>query len=72
MKQGVFTSDITLNGKASAPIILGKLNINSIDMPLFDATIKDINFDFRKDMLYLNAGGAVLTNNLNIISIINN
>ena len=66
MKQGVFTSDITLNGKASAPIIFGKLNINSIDMPLFDATIKDINFDFRKDMLYLNAGGAVLTNNLNI------
>src|SRR5699024_2660571 len=30
MKQGIFTSDITINGKASAPVIFGKLNITSI------------------------------------------
>ena len=36
MKQGVFTSDITINGTAAAPLILGKLNVTSIDMPLFE------------------------------------
>ena len=72
MKQGIFTSDITLNGKASAPIILGKLHITSIDIPLFDAIINDIDFDFKKDKIFLNSKGIVLTNNLNISAIINN
>ncbi len=72
MKQGIFTSDITLNGKASAPIILGKLHITSIDMPLFDAIINDIDFDFKKDIISLNSKGIVLTNNLNISAIIKN
>lgn len=72
MKQGIFTSDITINGKASAPVIFGKLNITSIDMPLFDATIKDIALDFKRDKIYLNSKGVVLTNNLNISAIMKN
>lgn len=72
MKQGIFTSDITLNGTASHPIILGKLNITSIDMPLFDATIKDVDLDFKRDLIYLNSKGSVLTNNLNISAIMRN
>ena len=72
MKQGVFTSDITINGTAAAPLILGKLNITSIDMPLFDATIKDIDLNFKRDLIYLNTKGSVLTNNLNISAIMKN
>lgn len=72
MKQGLFTSDITINGKASAPVVFGKLNINNIDVPLFDAIIKDINFDFKRDMVYLKAKGAVLTNNLDIRAVMRN
>ncbi|MBE7709011.1 MAG: DUF3971 domain-containing protein [Cyanobacteria bacterium SIG32] len=72
MKQGIFTSDITLNGKSITPKILGKLHITSIDMPLFDAIINDIDFDFKKDKIYLNSKGIVLTNNLNISAIIKN
>ena len=72
MKQGIFTSDITINGKASAPVITGKFDITSIDMPLFDATIKDISFDFKPDKVFLNSKGVVLTNNLNISAIMQN
>lgn len=72
MKQGIFTSDIILNGKASAPIVFGKLNITSIDMPLFDATIKDIDFDFKRDKIYLKSKGIILTNNLDISAIMEN
>ena len=72
MKQGIFTSDILLNGKSSAPTVLGKLHITSIDIPLFDATINDIDLDFKKDKIYLNSKGIVLTNNLNISAIMRN
>ena len=72
MKQGIFTSDITINGTATRPLILGKLNITSIDMPLFDATIKDIDVNFKKDFIYLTSKGSVLTNNLNIAAVIRN
>lgn len=72
MKQGIFTSDITINGKASAPLITGKFDITSIDMPLFDATIKDMSFDFKPDRVYLNSKGVVLNNNLNISAIMQN
>ena len=72
MKQGILTSDLTINGTASMPLLLGKLNITSIDMPLFDATIKDIDLDFKKDFIYLSSKGSVLTNNLNISAIIKN
>lgn len=72
MKQGIFTSDITINGTATAPVIIGKLNINSIDMPLLDATINDIDLDFKKDLIYLKSKGTILTNDLNISAIIRN
>ena len=72
MKQGIFTSDLTINRTASMTLLLGKLNITSIDMPLLDATIKDIDLDFKKDFIYLSSKGSVLTNNLNISAIIKN
>lgn len=72
MKQGIFTSDIIINGKASAPVVLGKLHITSINMPLFDAIINDIDLDFKRDKVYLNSKGSVLTNNLNISAVMKN
>ncbi len=72
MKQGIFTSDITINGTASQPLILGKLNITSVDMPLFDAIIKDIDLNFKRDFVYFNSKGTVLTNNLNISAVMRN
>src|SRR5574344_30020 len=64
IKQGVFTSDLTINGTSSAPSISGDLKITSIDIPVLDATIRDINVDFKKDIVNLTAKGTVLTNDI--------
>lgn len=64
IKQGVFTSDLTINGTSLAPEILGTLNITSIDIPLLDATIRDINVDFKKDFINMDTKAVVLTNEM--------
>ena len=72
MKQGIFTSDIILNGRATAPSILGKLHVMSIDMPLLEAKINDLDFNFKKDKIYLTSKGNILTNDLTFSSVIKN
>ena len=72
MKQGVFTSDISINGKASAPQILGKLNISDINMPLLDATINDIDLEIKPNKIYMNSKGSILSNKLNAYAVANN
>ena len=64
IKQGVFTSDLLLNGTSAAPYILGSLNIKSVDIPLLDSTVRDINIDFNDDFIYLNSKAVVLTNDI--------
>ena len=64
IKQGVFTTDITLNGTSYAPYALGYLNINSIDIPVLDSTVRDINIDFKKDFINLTTKAVVLTNDI--------
>lgn len=64
IKQGVFTSDLLINGTSELPYILGFLNIKSVDIPLLDATVRDINIDFKKDFIYLTSKAVVLTNDI--------
>lgn len=64
IKQGVFTTDILLNGTSLAPYALGFLNINSVDIPLLDSTVRDINIDFQKDYINLTTKAIVLTNDI--------
>ena len=64
MKQGVFTSDLILNGTTLNPIVRGKLEVTSIDIPFFDSTIKDISLEFKPDKIYVHSRGVVLTNNI--------
>lgn len=64
IKQGVFTTDITLNGTSYAPYALGYLNISSIDIPVLDSTVRDINIDFQKDFINLTTKAVVLTNDI--------
>jgi len=64
IKQGVFTTDITLNGTSVAPYALGYLNVNSIDIPVLDSTVRDINIDFKKDFINLTTKAVVLTNDI--------
>lgn len=64
MKQGVFTSDLIINGTSLAPKILGKLDVTSIDVPFIDATVNDIHFDFKKDIVNITSRGNILANQI--------
>lgn len=64
IKQGVFTSDVIINGTSLAPKILGNLNVTSVDIPLLDSTIRDISVDFKNDFIYLKSKGVILTNDI--------
>ena len=73
IKQGIFTSALTINGTSTAPKILGDLNISSVDIPVFDSTIRDINLDFQPDYINLKSRGTILTNEVNLLAkIVNN
>lgn len=72
MKQGVFTSDLVLNGTSLNPKIIGTLNITSIDIPFFDSTIRDINLNFEHDKITAASRGTVLTNDVYIDAVIKN
>lgn len=72
MKQGVFTSDLILNGTSINPKIQGKLDITSIDIPFVDSTIRDVNLDFKHDKIFINSRGTVLTNDIYLDAIMKN
>ncbi len=67
IKQGLFTTDILINGTSLTPYAKGNLNITSVDIPLLDATIKDIDMDFQRDYIYLNSRGIILTNDVSML-----
>lgn len=72
MKQGVFTSDLVLNGTSISPRIKGKLDITSIDIPFFDSTIRDVNLDFKNDKIVITSRGTVLTNDVHLNAVMKN
>lgn len=69
MKQGVFTSDLLLNGTTQNPRIRGNFEVTSIDIPFLDSTIKDISLDFKPDKIHIKSRGVLLTNNIMIEAI---
>lgn len=66
MKQGLFTSDLVINGDLLNPKIFGKLNITSIDVPFFDMRITDTNLDFLRDNVLIKSKGRILNSNLTV------
>lgn len=72
IKEGVFSSDLIINGRASQPYPIGKFYITDINIPIFDANISDIDLDFKKDKIFLNSKGKILTSNLTSSAIIRN
>jgi len=64
IKQGVFTTDMIINGTSELPYIVGILNLNGINIPLLDSTVRDIDIDFKPDYIYLKSKAVVLTNDI--------
>ena len=73
IKQGMFMTDVLINGTSLAPYALGTLNVSSIDIPLFNSTIRDIDIDMQRDYINLNSRGVVMTNDISLLAkIVNN
>lgn len=72
MKQGVFTSDLVLNGTSLNPKINGQFEITSIDIPFFDSTIRDVSLDFKNDKIYITSKGTVITNDVFLNAVMKN
>ena len=72
MKQGVFTSDIVLNGKASAPYAIGTFDMTSIDVPLWESTVKDVSLDFKPDVINIKVKSSVLDNEIRLKAVMKN
>lgn len=68
IKQGLFNSDIMLNGLISTPKIIGKLDFNGVDLPIFDTTIKDVSLDFDEDNVLINSTGEIFSNKIILTS----
>ncbi len=72
MKQGIFTSDLQLNGTSLNPKIIGKFDMTSIDIPFYNSTIKDINLDFQPDKIFIKSNGSILSSTVNIDAVAKN
>lgn len=72
MKQGLFTSDLVVNGDLLNPKVLGTLNVTSIDMPFFDMRINDTNLEFKKNNIIVKSKGSILNSTLTVDAIAKN
>ena len=72
MKQGLFTSDLVLNGELLNPKVYGKLNITSIDVPFFDMRITDTDLDFQKNNIIVKSKGSILNSTLTVDALAKN
>ena len=72
MKQGVFNSDVVINGEATNPRILGTLDLTSIDVPIVDASVKDVSFNFKQDNIFVKAKSSILDNKILIDAAVKN
>lgn len=68
VKQGMFTSNVMLNGPITTPKMLGFLNFTGIDIPLVDTTIKDISFDFDDKDIDIKSKGEIFSNKIIVLA----
>lgn len=72
IKQGQFTSDLKINGKATAPKLLGNFHIFETNIPFLDTTMKNITFLFKDKTIDVYSIGEVLGNDVKIQAVLKN
>lgn len=72
IKQGQFTSDLKINGKATAPKLLGNFHIFETNIPFLDTTMKNITFLFKDKTIDIYSIGEVLGNDVKIQAVLKN
>ena len=64
IKQGLFSSNVIINGPISSPKLIGTLNFTGIDIPLWETTIKDISLDFSENNIDIKSKGEIFSNSI--------
>lgn len=64
IKQGLFTSNVSIDGDLSKPKLTGDVDFTGIDIPLLDTTIKDISLDFLEDKITVKSTGEFFSNKI--------
>ena len=64
IKQGLFTSNVVINGSTTSPKLFGFLNFTGVDIPFVDTIIKDISFDFGLRELEIKSKGEIFANKI--------
>lgn len=72
VKQGLFTSNVVINGPINSPKLIGALNFTGINIPLVDTTIKDISLNFGDKSIEIKSKGDVLSNNVVFLATMEN
>ncbi|MBQ1612879.1 MAG: hypothetical protein II085_05325, partial [Alphaproteobacteria bacterium] len=72
MKQGVFASNLMINGTTLNPKILGTLDVTSIDVPIVAASVKDVSLDFKPENIYIKAKSSVMENQILLNAVMKN
>lgn len=72
IKQGLFTSNLVINGPIIEPKLLGDLNFTGVDIPVLDTTVKDISLSFNEKNIELKATGEVFSNKITASSTMQN
>lgn len=66
IKQGLFNSNVIINGPINSPKLLGSLNFTGVNIPLVDTTVKDISMDFKNYDIDVDAKGEVFSNQITL------
>jgi hypothetical protein len=72
MKQGIFTTNLVVNGKSNDLKAIGKINVTSVDMPFYNSTIRDISMDLKPEKILVTLKGEILSNDISFNGIMKN
>lgn len=64
IKEGLFTSNLTINGDVNSLKVLGTFNLFGVNIPFMDTTIKDISLNFKDKIIELRTKGEVFSNEI--------
>lgn len=72
VKQGLFTSNVNINGPIASPQMRGQVNFTGVNIPLLETTIKDISLDFKDKTIDIKSTGEIFTNKILFSSVMKN
>ncbi|MBR6098420.1 hypothetical protein IKP85_01590 [bacterium] len=72
IKQGLFMSDLVINGDMMNPKVQGTFDVTSIDVPIVDISVNDVSCNFKRDNINVKAKGSILDNDAVLTAVMQN